>query len=113
MFDSVPLVQPGWLLIRYLIYPQIRYADTIGCSGEEDSGMLCRMIGFHNIGVWRKKRPFNRKVTKKSMHYTCLVQFLALWSQDFTKEQLPLRIGAKTALIQTLKTMSMLSIYYA
>ena len=26
--------------------------------------MWCRRVGFHDIGVWRKERPFNRKVTK-------------------------------------------------
>ena len=62
----------GLLVIRYMIYPQIRFADTVDCSSEEDSGMLCRMIGFHDIGVWRKERPFNRKVTKNRADWGCL-----------------------------------------
>lgn len=64
MSGNVPPYSVGWLVIHYLIYPQTQYADTVGCSGEEESGMLCRMIGFHDIGVWRNGRPFNRKVTK-------------------------------------------------
>ena len=38
--------------------------------------LLCRMIGFHDIGVWRKERPFNRKVTKNRSDWGNLTEKL-------------------------------------